>query len=158
MSPNGLPNLNGNTWDTFPAQCLAQNNELELLDEWVNGGSEQVASNGLTSTFLILRFWLILSQLDFFSRRHNREDDHSFLNSRLLGTSSCLSYNAKPRMWNINLFACGEEQEEMLKIRQRYEVTGKTGADFCSPTVGDVSMSPGKKGHLLNGQCQKIRH
>lgn len=46
----------------------------------------------------------------------------------------------------------------MLKICQGYEVTGKKGADFCSPTVDNVSMSPGKKGHLLNGQGQKIRH
>ena len=56
------------------------------------------------------------------------------------------------------MFAFREQQEEMLKIRQRYEETGKTGADFCNPTVDNVSMSPGKKGHLLNGQCQKIRH
>lgn len=39
----------------------------------------------------------------------------------------------------------------MLKMCQGYELMGKMGVDFCSPAVDNVSMSPGKKGHLLKG-------
>lgn len=70
--------------------------------------------------------------------------------------SSCLSYNVKD-IERKHLHA-GRNRKKMLKICQRYDGMGKTGADFCSLTVANVSGSPGKKGHLLNGQGQKIRH
>lgn len=46
----------------------------------------------------------------------------------------------------------------MLKMCQGYELMGKMGVDFCSPAVDNVSVSPGKKGHLLKGQGQQVRH